>query len=117
MKNNVLSVTAFAVVICATVASLAMIAFSAGIRKADWIDLESTAWACFGLAILGCVLGWWAFKRPLGKVSAILGTIVVAAFVLQLLRADRPTSRSLRPAIDPKVVQTEAEPSSAPGPE
>ena len=101
MKSNVLSVTAFAVVISAIVASLAMIAFSAGIRKADWMDLEFAAWACFGLAILGCVLGWCAFKRPLGKVSALLGTIVVAGFLFQLLREDAPTSHSPGPDLAP----------------
>ena len=88
MKNNTLSITAFVIVILAVVATLAMIAFSEGIRKAEWMDLESTAKACFGLAILGCVLGWCAFKRPLGKTSAVLGTIVVAGFFFQLLRQD-----------------------------
>ena len=86
MKNNLLSITAFIVVILAIVATLAMIAFSDGIRKVEWMDLESTALACFGLAILGCVLGWCAFKRPLGKLSAVIGTMVVAGFLLQLLR-------------------------------
>jgi hypothetical protein len=77
MKNNGLSITAFAVVIFAIVATLAMIAFSEGIRKVDWMDLESTAWACFGLSILGCILGWCAF--------------VVAGFFFQLLRSDGPS--------------------------
>lgn len=81
MKNNGLSITAFAVVIVSIVATLATIAFSEGIRKVDWMDLESTALACFGLVILGCVLGWCAFKRPLGKTCAILGTVVVAGFL------------------------------------
>jgi hypothetical protein len=88
MKNNTLSVTAFVIVILAVVATLTMIVFSQGIRKVEWMDLESTAWACFGLAILGSVLGWCAFKRPLGKISAILGTLVVAGFFFQLLRDD-----------------------------
>lgn len=90
MKNNSLSITAFAVVIFAVVATLATIAFSEGIRKVDWMDLESTAWACFGLSILGCVLGWCAIKRPLGKLSAILGSVVVAGILFQLLRDDAP---------------------------
>lgn len=82
MKNNGLSITALAMVILSIVAILVTIAFSEGIRKVDWTDLESIALACFGFAILGCVLGWCAFKRPLGKIAAILGTIVVAAFFL-----------------------------------
>lgn len=86
MKNNGLSITAFVIVIVAIVAMLAMVAFSEGIRKLDWMDLESTAWACFGLAILGCVLGWCAFKRPLGKLAAIIGTIVVVGFFMQVTR-------------------------------
>ncbi|MHC4285961.1 MAG: hypothetical protein ACYSWZ_23760 [Planctomycetota bacterium] len=86
MKNNLLSITAFIVVILAIVATLAMIAFSEGIRKVEWMDLESTALACFVLWILGSVGGWCTFKRPLGKISAILGTVVVAGFLLQLLR-------------------------------
>ena len=86
MKNNLLSITAFIVVILAIVATLAMIAFSEGIRKVEWMDLESTALACFVLSILGSVAGWCTFKRPLGKISAILGTIVFAGFLLQLLR-------------------------------
>ena len=98
MKNNTLSITAFMVVILAIVATLAMVAFARGIRKVEWMDLESTAWACFGLAILGCVLGWCAFKRPLGKTSAILGTMVVAGFFFELLRVDvgPPAPRSLQ---------------------
>jgi hypothetical protein len=85
MKNNVLSVTAFFIVILAILATLATITFSEAIRKSDWMNLETTAWACFALSILGCALGWCAFKRPLGKVSAILGSLVVVGFLFQLL--------------------------------
>ena len=109
MKNNGLSITAFVVVIFAIVATLATIAFSEGIRKVDWMDLESTAFACFGLAILGCVLGWCAFKRPLGKLSAILGIVVVAGFLFQLLRSDAPTRPSHLPSDAPRAMKTETE--------
>jgi len=105
MKNNGLRITAFAAVIFAIVATLAMIVFSEGIRKVDWMDLESTAWACFGLSILGCVLGWCAFKRPLGKLSAILGTIVVVGFLSQLLNAHGPSEPA--PELEIRVQETE----------
>lgn len=85
MKNNVLSLTAFVIVIFAIVATLAMIAFSEAIINVDWMNLESAAWACFGLSILGCILGWCSFKRPLGKIAAILGTLMVAGYLFQLL--------------------------------
>jgi hypothetical protein len=103
MTNNGLSITAFVIVMVAIVATLATIAFSEGIRTVDWMDLESTAWACFGLAILGCVHGWCAFKRPMGRLSAILGTIVVAGFLFQLLRVDNPTQPSQIPDSPPKA--------------
>ena len=106
MKNNALSITSFAVVIVAIIATLAMIVFSEGIRQVDWMDLESAAWACFGLATLGCVLGWCAFKRPLGKLSAILGTIVVLGFLFQLQRASTPTESNYLP--DDAPVETES---------
>jgi len=93
MKDNGLSITAFAIVIFAIVVTLAMIAFSEGIRNVDWMDLEATAAACLGLMTLGAILGWCAFKRPLGKVSAILGAVVVAGCLFQLLRADEPSRR------------------------
>jgi VIT1/CCC1 family predicted Fe2+/Mn2+ transporter len=101
MKNDVLSVTAFAVVILAILATLAMIACSNGIERAAWINPEGAAWACFGLAILGSILGWCSFKRPLGKVSAILGTLVVAGFLFQLLRVD--SGHAPPPHIPPPV--------------
>ncbi len=109
MKNNGLSITAFAVVIFSIVATLATIAFSEGIRNVDWMDLESTAMACFGLAILGCVLGWCAFKRPLGKLSAVLGTVVVAGFLFQLLRRDAPSAPSRMPNDPPRRMEMEIE--------
>ena len=103
MKDNILSITAFFVVVLAVLATLATIAFSEGIRRADWMDLEAAAWACFGLAVLGCALGWCSFKRPLGKVSAILGTVVVAGFLVQLLRSERPTSRTPPSQMPPRI--------------
>jgi len=41
MKNNALSKTAFAMVLIAIVSTLAMIAFSEGIRDVEWMNLES----------------------------------------------------------------------------
>jgi len=109
MKNNGLSITAFAIVIFAIIATLAMIAFSEGIRKVEWMDLESTAMACFGLAILGCVLGWCAFKRPLGKPAAIIGTLVVAGFLFQLMRGTTACPDRVR-----GPMKTETEPTTEP---
>jgi hypothetical protein len=104
MENNTLSRSAFVVVLTSIIATLAMIAFADGIRKVDWMDLESTALACFGLAILGCVLGWCSFKRPLGRISAILGTVVVAGFLYQLLRSSDPQVRGTSEIVPPKQV-------------
>ena len=105
MKDNGLSITAFVVVIFSIIATLAMIAFSEGIRKVDWMDRESTALACFGCVILGTVLGWCAFKRPLGKISALLGTVVVAGFLFQILRSEGDTVGLERPLT--RVIKTE----------
>ena len=114
MKNNVLSITAFAVVVFSIIATLAMIAFSEGIRRVEWMDLESTAWACFGLAVLGCVLGWCAFNRPLGRLSAILGTILVAALFYQFWRAEAPSRPSQLPDDPPGATGRDILPSRAP---
>ncbi|MFH1024996.1 MAG: hypothetical protein V1809_16570 [Planctomycetota bacterium] len=105
MKNNGLGITAFAIVILAVIATLAMIAFSDGIRKVGWMDLESMALACFGLSILGCVLGWCAFRYPLGKISAILGTIVVAGFLLFFLRPDAHRTREPGTDEPPRAIE------------
>jgi len=107
VKDNVLSITAFVIVVVAIVATLAMIAFSEGIRKVDWMDLEATARACFGLSILGCVLGWCGFKRPLGKAAAIIGTIVVVGFLFQL------TASPDRVDFDPHPMKIETEQGNA----
>jgi hypothetical protein len=107
MKNSGLSITAFTIVIFATITTLAMIAFSDGIRRIQWMSLEGTAWACFGMMILGCILGWCSFRRPLGKLSAIIGTIAVAGFFIQLMSASTPSQAM--PQVHPNTMKTNAE--------
>ena len=87
MKDNTLSRSSFAVVLTAIIVSLATIAFADGLRKVEWINLESIGMACVGMLILGCLLGWCSFSRPLGKVSAILGTLAVAGILFQIFRS------------------------------
>ena len=87
MKDNTLSRTSFAVVLTAIIVMLAILAFADGIRKVEWMNLELMGSSCFGLIILGCILGWCSFSRPSGKISAILGTVVVAGILFQLLRS------------------------------
>lgn len=86
--KNVVSITAFILLVLAVVALLAVIAFSEGIRQAEWIELESASWACFGLAVLATILGWASFGRPLGKTTAVLGTVIVIGFLVQVARHD-----------------------------
>jgi uncharacterized membrane protein len=107
MKNSGLSITAFAIVIFAIVATLAMIAFSDGIRRIEWMSLEGTAWACFGMSFLGCLLGWCSFRRPLGKLSAIIGTFAVAGFLIQLMSATSPSHAM--PPDQPSTIKMNAE--------
>ena len=90
MKNSGLSITAFTLILASIVALLAVITFSEGIRRIEWMSLEGAAWACFGLAILGCILGWCSFRSSLGKVSAILGTVLVIGFLAQLMLQEEP---------------------------
>jgi hypothetical protein len=90
MKDNTLSRTAFVVVLTAIILMLAILAFADGIRKVEWMNLELMGSSCFGLVILGCILGWCSFSRPLGKASAILGTVVVVGVLFQLLRTSVP---------------------------
>lgn len=103
-KNSGLSITAFSITILSIVAILAVIAFSEGIRKVDWMDLESTAFACFGLTILGTILGWCSFQRPLGRISAILGTIAICGYLFQLLRSGDGHRAEATPKIPEKVI-------------
>ena len=88
MKNNAVSIAAFVIVLVGILVSLTLVAVAMGILETDWIDLEPVVWVCFGLSILGCALGWFSFKCPLGKASAILGTLLVAGYLCQLLRSD-----------------------------
>lgn len=92
MKDNALSITAFAILIISILSTIVLISFSDGIRKVEWLNIESLALGCFALSILGCLLGWVSFKMQLGKVSALLGTVVVAGFLFQLLRGSDPSA-------------------------
>ena len=106
MKTSGLSVTAFAILMFALIATLAMCAFSDGIKRVAWLNLESMAMACLGLLILGSILGWCAFQCALGKVSAILGTLVVAGFLVQFSRGSTCCARTqerLRKIIQDRV--------------
>ena len=114
MKDDCLSYTAFAIVIGSVVSALATIAFSEGIERSEWMDLASVSLACFGLLIVGCVLGWCAFNRSLGKIAAILGSLVVVGVVLAvpfaLLGGDIPehgTHGTLDPGPPPLEVPLE----------
>lgn len=93
MKNNALSITAFSILILSILSTISLIAFSDGIRKVETLDIESLTYGCFALSILGCILGWTSFKMQLGKVSALLGTVVVAGFLFQLFRGSGPPSQ------------------------
>ena len=108
MKDDCLSYTAFAIVIGSVVSALATIAFSEGIERSEWMDLASVSLACFGLLIVGCVLGWCAFNRSLGKIAAILGSLVVVLAVpFALLGEDLPEHGTLDPGPPPLEVPLE----------
>jgi apolipoprotein N-acyltransferase len=91
MKDKALSITAFATVIASLVGFMAVLAFSDGIEKADWIDAEDASMACFGLTILGTVLAWCSFKQRLGKIAAILGSVVIPAVFALLMNNSTPS--------------------------
>lgn len=95
MKSSVLSVSAIVLVVLAILAQVVrngLLEEYARDRTVTWMNLEAMALACFALALLGCVLGWCAFERRLGKLSAILGTVLAAGFFYQLVRHEEVPS-------------------------
>ena len=92
MKSNAVGIAGVVLVLLGLAATVCVFAFQDQIRKLDWIDREAAALGSMAICLVGCVLGWVTFRNPAGRVAAILGTLLVAFYVFQLLRTDRPAA-------------------------
>ena len=99
MKSNVIGITGMVLVLLGLIATACIYAFLPGIDKLDWLDAEAAAGGSMVICLLGCVLGWIAFKTSAGRVAAIVGTLLIAFYVFQLLRSSEgaPEPEPLRP--------------------
>ena len=84
MNNRVVSVSSLILVLVGLVATVCLFAFQYSLRKAG-CNMEAAAGGTMILCLVGCILGWICFKSAEGKVSAILGTIMVLFFLAVLL--------------------------------
>ena len=79
MQNDSLSYTAYSLVISAFWSIVAML-YLFEVFEVFGEFQRIIVMACFGLSVLGCVLGFCAFDRPLGKDAAIIGSLLVFGY-------------------------------------
>ncbi len=102
MNSKLISVSAFVLVLLGLIATLCVFAFQDGIREIKWIDAEAAALGSMIICLVGAVLGWVSCKTSTGKVAGILGTLIVAFYLIVWMNGSQPS------ASDPPKMGTDA---------
>jgi len=91
MKNQAIAISGLVLVVLGIVATVCLFAFEDGIRRLDWVNIEAAALGTGVICLVGGILGWLSVKTSTGKVAAILGSLLVLFFALQLMNTQSPS--------------------------
>ena len=86
MNNKFVGASGLVLVLLGLIAIVCVFA----LQGVDWIDAEAAALGAMVLCVVGCVLGWVSFRTSTGKVAAVLGTLLLAFYVVQVLPVSPP---------------------------
>jgi len=109
MNNRLVGASGFVLVLLGLIAMVCVFVFQDGIQTLNWIDAEAAARGSMILCFVGAVLGWVSFKTSTGKVAGILGSLIVAFYVMLLMQGTEPSPGPLpeRLAVPHRPVTTE----------
>lgn len=99
MNNKFVGASGLVLVLLGLITIVCVFALQDGIQNLDWIDAEAAALGSMVICVVGCILGWVSFRTSTGKVAAVLGTLLLAFYVVQLLRRSEPAPSAPLPEV------------------
>lgn len=97
MNNKAMGMTSLMLAILGLLATVCLFAMEPMLHK--YLNTEAAALGVGAISLLACVLGWLSFKTGSGKTAAIIGTLLVLFFFVELFwTSDGPARPAPPPA-------------------